>query len=70
MDERAFEMAEALAEAQRQRAIESRTRYEGVSAIECEFCGTDIPQARRRAVPGCKYCVDCQSITEKREVRR
>ena len=33
-------------------------------ADECEDCGDGIPEARRRAVPGCTTCVFCQ---EKRE---
>ena len=32
--------------------------------IECHACGEDIPQARRRAVPGCCLCVDCQEQME------
>ncbi|MFP4588064.1 MAG: TraR/DksA C4-type zinc finger protein [Desulfohalobiaceae bacterium] len=30
------------------------------SALECQVCGQDIPQARREAVPGCRLCVRCQ----------
>lgn len=26
----------------------------------CEQCGTGIPEARRRAVPGVRMCVTCQ----------
>lgn len=66
MDERAFELAEAAAEAQRQQAIENRTRYAGESALECEDCGVDIPEARRLAVPGCRLCIDCQRVQEVR----
>lgn len=33
----------------------------GESLTHCEECGADIPQARREAVPGVRYCVDCQS---------
>ena len=32
-----------------------------VSAYECEECGEPIPEARRRAVIGCRCCVDCQN---------
>lgn len=35
-----------------------------VSALECESCGVDIPEARRLAVPGCQLCVDCQGLVE------
>lgn len=26
----------------------------------CEECGTEIPEARRQAMPGVRLCVDCQ----------
>ena len=32
----------------------------GESALECQECGYDIPQARRQAQPGCRFCVECQ----------
>lgn len=67
MDERYFEMAE-LAQAERlQHAIDNRVVYQGESATECDSCGDDIPEARRLAVPGCRFCVCCQGV---REVRR
>lgn len=34
------------------------------SALECESCGVDIPEARRLAVPGCQLCVECQGLVE------
>ncbi len=64
MDERYLELAEQATEAARQRAIDGRVRYEGVSAMECESCGDDIPEARRVAVPGCQTCVHCQAYRE------
>ena len=48
----------------RQKLIDSRERYEGESATECEECGVEIPEARRIAVPGCKLCRDCAQIQE------
>lgn len=32
----------------------------GASAEECEYCGDPIPEKRRAAVPGCRFCVKCQ----------
>ncbi|WP_372438952.1 TraR/DksA C4-type zinc finger protein [Pandoraea sputorum] len=32
----------------------------------CDDCGSDIPAARRIAVPGCVTCIDCQSLRERR----
>jgi len=33
----------------------------GESLTHCEDCGEQIPEARRRAVPGVRRCVVCQS---------
>ena len=33
----------------------------GESLERCEECGKAIPEARRRAVPGVRRCVACQS---------
>lgn len=35
------------------------------SARWCEFCDDEIPEARRRAVPGCVRCVGCQTDLER-----
>lgn len=66
MDESQFEMAQKLEEAQRQQALANLPRYEGESALECEECGIQIPEARRLAVPGCRLCVDCKAYGEDR----
>ena len=39
----------------------------GESALHCEECEQEIPEARRRAVPGVRYCVACQSARDDRE---
>jgi phage/conjugal plasmid C-4 type zinc finger TraR family protein len=31
----------------------------------CWDCGESIPEARRQAVPGCTFCIDCQSSHDK-----
>ncbi len=36
----------------------------GESLAECEECGTGIPDARRRAVPGVRLCVACQEAID------
>ncbi|HMB59166.1 MAG TPA: DksA/TraR family C4-type zinc finger protein [Xanthomonadales bacterium] len=33
----------------------------GESRRDCEECGEKIPEARRKAVPGVRLCVNCQS---------
>lgn len=44
-------------------AVESaRARMgKGPSAEFCDECGDPIPEARRKAVPGVRTCVQCQS---------
>ena len=37
----------------------------GESLTHCEECGVAIPEARRKAIPGVRYCVRCQSELEK-----
>ncbi len=39
---------------------------DGVSLTRCEECEVAIPEARRKAMPGVRYCVRCQSELEKR----
>ncbi|WP_110709270.1 TraR/DksA family transcriptional regulator [Salinicola sp. CR57] len=38
----------------------------GAIDIDCEECGTEIPEARRQAAPWATTCIDCQSIREAR----
>lgn len=35
----------------------------GESELYCldDDCGVEIPEARRKAIKGCKYCVNCQA---------
>jgi len=39
----------------------------GDSSPHCQECGDAIPKARRKALPGVKYCVTCQAELEKRQ---
>ena len=39
---------------------------DGESLTHCEECEVAIPEARRKAMPGVRYCVKCQSELEKR----
>ena len=70
LDDRATEREEelrgdALAEQARRAGLAGKTVAD--SAAFCEICDTEIPEARRIAVPGVKTCIDCQSDIEKRE---
>ena len=39
----------------------------GESLMQCEECNTEIPEARRTALPGVRLCVTCQSILENQQ---
>mgnify|MGYP000744814237 CR=1 FL=1 len=43
---------------------------EGEGLHYCEACDTAIPVARRRAIPGVRLCVGCQSEREKQRTTR
>ena len=36
----------------------------GESLSECEACGNEIPEARQKAVKGCKHCIACAEVRE------
>jgi len=38
---------------------------DGESLTHCEKCEAPIPEARRVAIPGVRFCVRCQSELEK-----
>ncbi|MCG8710160.1 DksA/TraR family C4-type zinc finger protein [Brenneria sp. 4F2] len=38
----------------------------GESAHHCDECGADIPEARRKALPGVRYCINCQEKLDKK----
>ncbi|MDH0085279.1 TraR/DksA C4-type zinc finger protein [Stutzerimonas stutzeri] len=72
MDEHLIERAQREQDEELQRLIASRVQYQGESLRECEVCGSEIPQARREAVKGCRMCIACQADEDKRNagVRR
>ena len=39
---------------------------DGEAALYCEECGEPIPQARREAMKGVKYCIRCQQQLEEK----
>lgn len=40
---------------------------QGESLRFCEECGEEIPEARRRALPGVRLCVVCQEERDKEQ---
>ncbi|WP_417518332.1 DksA/TraR family C4-type zinc finger protein [Marinobacter sp.] len=48
---------------------EARSRLgTGESAEFCEECDCPIPEARRKAIPGVRLCVNCQAALEKQKM--
>lgn len=58
----------ALEEQQRRAKLGQGDNWQQISAEFCEDdnCGVSIPEARRRAIPGVRFCVDCQELRERR----
>lgn len=48
------------------RSLANRCIFVGDSARECEDCGNEIPEARRKILPGIKICVECARAHETR----
>jgi len=40
---------------------------DGKSLTHCEECEIAIPDARRKAIPGVRLCVNCQSENDKKQ---
>jgi phage/conjugal plasmid C-4 type zinc finger TraR family protein len=51
--------------ARTRRDVAGTARSYGAGAENCEWCGAEIPAARRAACPGCTLCVECQTIKER-----
>ncbi|QLV88356.1 TraR/DksA C4-type zinc finger protein [Citrobacter sp. RHBSTW-00678] len=62
--------ASAVEELQRNAALSAhRINRDAVSAVKCEECGDRLPEARRKAYPGCTMSVSCQDDAERRNRR-
>ncbi|MBA3010094.1 MAG: DksA/TraR family C4-type zinc finger protein [Proteobacteria bacterium] len=42
---------------------------DGEGLTHCQVCEADIPEARRKAVPGVRLCIRCQSKLEEKQPR-
>jgi len=40
----------------------------GPGRMQCEECDVQIPEARRKAMPGVRLCVACQEVADRRDV--
>ena len=64
---KAIDRACDLEQMQREHALArqlGKSDAQAPSAFECESCGEPIPEARRIAAMGCRYCIDCQQEFE------
>ena len=50
--------------------MQGRRAPQGESRTYCAECDEPIPEGRRRAVPGVKLCIECQSSRDARPVVR
>lgn len=58
-------LGDALRDQARHAGLAGKTAADSAEYCEARGCGEPIPQARRIAIPGCRYCVPCQSKHEK-----
>ncbi|EMF9804892.1 TraR/DksA family transcriptional regulator [Salmonella enterica] len=63
--------ASHLEDLQRDAALSMhRINHSAVSATHCVECDEELPEARRKAYPGCTMCVECQGEQELRNKQR
>lgn len=64
----AIEQAEARVERERDDAVarvRSGLALAGAPVSHCRACGTEIPEARRLAMPSARLCFDCAETRER-----
>ncbi len=64
----AIEQAEQRVEQERDASIaraRSGLKVTGAPAVHCRACGAEIPEARRRALPSARHCIDCAETRER-----
>lgn len=66
-----IDQASALETMMREQAIQAhRINRDAVSATHCVECDEPLPEARRKAYPGCTMCVECLAEQELRNKQR
>jgi len=61
--------AEATDALFRRLALERVKKAETIGSFYCDECGEPIPAARKKAVPDCRYCVECLDEIERKNRR-
>lgn len=64
-----LDRAQAETEQVIQHSLATRPVYQGKSSLYCHNCAEPIPQARREAVLGCSFCIDCQKLIDDQNKR-
>ncbi|GAA5003377.1 TraR/DksA C4-type zinc finger protein [Acinetobacter puyangensis] len=63
-----IDKANDLAEMLLKEQILNRVIFNGISLLQCEECGDEIPEQRRN-LGGVRLCVECQSLMERKPNR-
>lgn len=72
LDDRATErelLFRDVALGEQQRRARQSLGAESAEFCQADHCGEPIPEARRRAIPGVQFCVECQALRERRQPR-
>jgi phage/conjugal plasmid C-4 type zinc finger TraR family protein len=64
-----FDQAQEVDALFRRLALERAKKAETIGSFYCDGCGEEIPAARKKAVPDCRYCVECLRELEHRNRR-
>jgi phage/conjugal plasmid C-4 type zinc finger TraR family protein len=62
------DLAQESEQLHREASIDAfRMRPTKTPSPDCRKCGDEIPAERRKAVPDCDTCIDCQRAVERRK---
>lgn len=62
-----LDRAQQIEQMQREIALKKHRTFKDVSALYCQDCDEPIPEARRKALPGCSRCTECQTVFEQQK---
>ena len=60
-----FDRAQEITDLLFRVSVLNRQKLSGQSLTHCLECGEEIPEKRRKAAPGCQYCVSCAEDLER-----
>ncbi|GKT21676.1 TraR/DksA C4-type zinc finger protein [Acidovorax sp. SUPP3334] len=59
-------LADALRDHHRRAGLAGKTAADSAAVCQASGCGETIPETRRQAAPGCRFCVACQTRQERK----